>query len=134
MIVHLTMEQMYFITNETKQKLPLEACGLIFGEIEYDEVIVKNIVAVQNKLKSPTTFKVDPEELFKALMVAEKKGYELIGFYHSHPASPEPSDIDTRYMKLWPNYVWLVISSVNYNVKAYCVSNNSVHRVKIAVD
>ena len=55
----------------------------------------------------------------------------LIGVYHSHPADPAPSSIDLEYMKLWPQSVWLAVSSIDYSVAAYLVDDGKLVKIRI---
>jgi len=111
-----------------------EACGLLFGDIKSEEATVRRIVATRNISESSTNFEVDPEEFVKALSKAEKEKMEHIGFFHSHPAAPQPSIIDIRYMKLWPETIWVVISSIDYQISAYQTVNNLPIDVRLEVN
>lgn len=134
MIVRLTKEQKQFLVREAREKSPMEACGLLFGDIKSEEATVRRIVATRNVSESSTHFEVDPEEFVEALLKAEKEKMELIGFFHSHPATPQPSIVDIRYMKLWPGNIWVVISSIDYQISAYQTINNSLIDVKLEVN
>jgi proteasome lid subunit RPN8/RPN11 len=119
MIVQLTKEQTNLLIGETRKRYPVEACGLLFGEINRDKAVVRKIVPVHNTLRSTVSFKIDPKEFLKALREAEKKNLEHIGFFHSHPAPPHPSATDARHMRLWPDGAWLIVSSIDYDMAAY---------------
>jgi proteasome lid subunit RPN8/RPN11 len=119
MIVHLTKKQKDLLGEETRKRYPVEACGLLFGEIRKDEAFVRKIVCVRNRLKSTVRFQIDPEEFLESLWEAEKENLEHIGFFHSHPAPPHPSAVDVRYMRFWPETAWLIISSIDYDMAVY---------------
>jgi proteasome lid subunit RPN8/RPN11 len=52
---------------------------------------------------------IRPEELIQGERYAEKKGLEIVGFYHSHPDCPAvPSQYDLDHA--WPMYSYIVIS------------------------
>ena len=53
------------------------------------------ILPMRNMDESPVTFSIEPAELLHAYNLAENKGLEVIGIFHSHPARPWPSS--TRY-------------------------------------
>ena len=133
MILWLTKRQISSIIEETRRKYPIESCGLLFGWITKKKAIVKKIVSTRNLLKSPTQFQISPEEFVNHLSEAEREGLQLIGFYHSHPAAPRPSMIDTKYMKLWPESIWLIISSIDYSMQAYQVANEKFEKVDVKV-
>jgi len=133
MILWLTKRQVSLLIEDSKRNYSIESCGLLFGSITKEKAIVKKVIAAQNILKSPTEFQINPEEFIRHLFEAEKKDLELIGFYHSHPAAPKPSVIDTKYMKLWPNSIWLIISTVDYSIGAYQAVNGKFEKVDVKV-
>jgi proteasome lid subunit RPN8/RPN11 len=48
-------------------------------------------------------------EFAKAQLYAAKNGYEILGFYHSHPDHPsEPSKYDLDHA--WPFYSYVIVS------------------------
>jgi len=134
MIVKLTREQIGLLVEETRKKYPIEACGILFGDISSEEVVVRKIVAVHNLLESSTNFQISPEEFLKASFEAEEEGMQLIGFFHSHPAASHPSMADIRYMALWPENLWLIISSIDYDIAAYQTVNSTIQRIDVKVD
>ena len=115
------------------REYPVEACGLLFGDSDSEEAVIRKIVAVKNTLESSSNFRVDPEEFLKSLSEAEKEGMKLVGFFHSHPAAPHPSPTDVRYMRLWPEAVWLIISSINHDMAANQIVNGALRRVKVEI-
>jgi len=133
MILRITREQNRLLLKETRKRWPEEACGLLFGDVSGKEAVVKKVVSVCNVLESPTNFQVDPEEFLKELSKAEKEGMQFIGFFHSHPASPQPSPTDVRYMRLWPGDIWLVISSVDYSMKAYRIVDDELAGLHVEI-
>lgn len=133
MIIRLTKEQILLIIEDARKKYPLENCGILFGDINSTEAVVRKIVVTHNILESSTNFQIDPEEFLKALLGAEKESMQLIGFFHSHPAKPQPSKIDLQYMKFWPESIGLIISSIDYNIAAYQTINNKFRRIIMKV-
>ena len=129
--INFTEKQLNFLVLKSKEKNPIEACGLIFGKIDSNSAKVLKIRTMNNVLDSSTNFQVDPQEFIIALSEAEKKGFELMGFFHSHPAPPKPSITDVNFMRLWPNMIWVIISSLNYDVAAYKFSKNKYCEVPI---
>lgn len=134
MIIRLTKEHIRLLTEETRKKYPIEACGLLFGDISSKDAVVRKIILVQNILESSTNFQIDPEEFLNASFIAEEEGMQHIGFFHSHPAAANPSVTDNRYMKLWPENIWLIISSVDYDMGAYQTSDSGFRRIDIKVN
>ena len=85
-------------------------------------------------LRSSTEFQIDPEEFLRGLSEAERQNWVHIGFFHSHQAPPEPSATDTKYMKLWPESVWLIVSSADHGMAAYQVVDSSVRKGALEVN
>ena len=133
MILSLTNRQVSSLIEETKRKHPVESCGLLFGWITEEEAVVKKIAETRNVLESSSEFQINPEEFIKHISEAEREGLQLIGFYHSHPADPKPSMIDVKYMKLWPESIWLIISSIDYSMGAYQMVNEKFVKIDVKV-
>jgi proteasome lid subunit RPN8/RPN11 len=71
---------------------PLEACGLLAGRIRRVELVLE----MRNVLESRVRFQLDPREQLQAFDQIERRGMDLLGIYHSHPAGPEevsPTDV-----------------------------------------
>ena len=133
MIVRLSEEQASFLIVIAEERYPEEACGLLFGDLKREEAVVKKITPARNTLRSPTDFQIDPEEFLRALVEAEKEDMQHIGFFHSHPASPKPSTTDVRYMRLWPESIWLIISSISRRMAAYQTIGGSLQKLDLKV-
>jgi len=133
MILQLTDEHIRLLKKATKISHPIETCGLLLGNVDSKKAIVKRIAPVQNILESTTRFQIDPETFVEALPEAEKNGMQLIGFFHSHPAPAYPSPTDVEYMKLWPENIWLIISSISYDIAAYQTVDGELRRIDAEV-
>lgn len=121
------------LRREAVKAFPVEACALLFGERKSEKFLVKRVQVTRNKLESQVRFEVDAQEFYNALKKAEEEGLELIGFFHSHHAKPEPSQIDLQGMRLWEGYVWLILSTLDYSMKAYLVSESKVEEVEVRI-
>jgi proteasome lid subunit RPN8/RPN11 len=75
---------------------PREACGLLIGR----DAMVQRAVAARNLATDPSRYEVAPVDHFAAVRAAREDGLEVIGAYHSHPASPavpSPTDRDAAF-------------------------------------
>ncbi len=133
MKIHFTKKQKDLLISEAREKYPVEACGLLIGEKKRNETIVRKIVFLPNILKSSHTFQINPKEVLKALFKS-KKERKLVGFFHSHPAAPHPSNTDIKYMKLWPDMIWLIVSSIDNNIAAYQIVRNTFQKATVKID
>ena len=71
-----------------RKELPDEACGLIAGEINGTDKIVKKVYLLTN---------IDPKEQLAAVKDMRANGLVPLGNWHSHPESPSrPSEEDKR--------------------------------------
>jgi proteasome lid subunit RPN8/RPN11 len=130
MTIVLTKKHKKRFIEEAKKKYPIEACGLVFGNKTKKKVILKKIIPLCNIANSPTSFKMDPVEFLKIKSDIEKGGTRFLCFYHSHPSDTKPSKMDLKYMRLWPETIWIIISSLNYEIAAFKNANNSVEALK----
>ena len=76
---------------------PIEDCGLLGGTIDGEEKTVEKVFYLANTDHSAEHFSLDPSEQFAAVKELRAQGYQLLGNWHSHPASPSrPSEEDKR--------------------------------------
>lgn len=101
-----------------------ECVALLFGHGE----IVKTWRWLKNVLESPTAFRLDPEELYRALTEAEEKGLSLLAIFHTHPGPPTPSPIDLRYMKIW-RVVWVISNVYTWETAAWRLDERGLVKV-----
>jgi proteasome lid subunit RPN8/RPN11 len=125
--ISLTAGQNEELVNIAKDLLPDESCALLLGE---NNVVVE-IFPMRNIDESPVTFSMDSTELLDAYSLAESKGLQVIGIFHSHPAQPSPSSSDIKFMEINP-VVWLIYSTTEWRLKAY-VFDDYVKEVAIKI-
>jgi len=111
----------------------MESCALLFGRYAEEKAVVTKIVVAPNILKSTTRFQIDPQLVLDSFEQAEQEGLEFIGLFHSHPAPSNPSAIDIRYMRLWGNVIWLILSSTDDSVAAFQMVNGKIRKIRINV-
>lgn len=88
-----------------------ECCGVLVGLGER----VVSVVRVTNVDYSPFTYTMDGDELLRIQRDADRKGLEILGFYHSHLNSdPVPSRTDVRKAAVtWPGAIHVIVSLKN---------------------
>lgn len=95
------------ILAHASEEAPREACGLLVGRGH----TVHRAVRARNLARSASRYAVSPEDHFAALREARRDGLEVVGAYHSHPASPaEPSPADRD--DAFPGFVFVIASPV----------------------
>ena len=92
--------------HRLKKKLPSRACGFLLGlqgRISKDHPMT-------NADGREDHFSFDPNEHLAALRAASVEGLEIVGVYHSHPATPaKPSAEDIR-LAHYPHVIYVIIS------------------------
>ena len=79
------------------RELPDEACGLIAGEVQGTDKIVRKVYLLTNIDHSNEHFSLDPKEQLAAVKDMRANGLVPLGNWHSHPSSPSrPSVEDIR--------------------------------------
>jgi proteasome lid subunit RPN8/RPN11 len=131
MILRLTNRQLDLLRKEARKVYPVEACALLFGDIGDKEIVVKRVVATPNSLKSTSRFEIDSKAFYDAFIMAGKDGLEFVGFFHSHPAAPVPSNVDSQFMRLWGDAVWLILSSINNDFAAFQMRDNKITALEL---
>ena len=93
---------------------PEECCGILIGRrIEHldDGVIVERILCAQNARadRRRDRFLIEPKTLLAAHREARALGFDIVGYYHSHPDHPaKPSELDREHA--WPGVSYVIVS------------------------
>jgi proteasome lid subunit RPN8/RPN11 len=98
---------------------PHECCGALLGRDSEgtDANVSREVLAlfplVNRRDDSPRNrFSVIAEDVLDADRAAQKQGFEVIGWYHSHPDHPaRPSQYDQDHA--WPWYSYVIVSVQN---------------------
>ena len=78
------------IRRHGEQTYPHECCGVLLGTMEGEKRTVKSIFPCGNTRsdRPADRFNIAPEELIRAQKQARSQGWDIVGFYHSHPDCP----------------------------------------------
>jgi len=107
------------LVKHAKEVSPNESCAILFGKIEKDHFIVKDVFLTKNIENSPVNFTISNEELIKGYQEAEKRKLDVVGIFHSHPDSEAyPSVTDQKFMEINP-VPWVIFSNKSEQFKAY---------------
>lgn len=99
MKIDLSLEDYLAMVKHARELAPIEDCGLIGGTIDEEKGIkvIKKVFYLTNVDHAEEHFSLDPKEQFAAVKELRAKGWQLLGNWHSHPASPSrPSEEDKR--------------------------------------
>jgi proteasome lid subunit RPN8/RPN11 len=134
LILQLQRRHVDLLKQEAKKVHPVEACALLFGKLSQNEAVVEKVEFAPNELRSTVRFEIDPVKVAAAFTEAEEEGLDFIGLFHSHPAPAAPSPIDFKYMKLWGDALWLILSSTDGNLAAYQLKDDTVKEATIRIE
>lgn len=92
---------------------PEECCGFLLGSDLGDEggARVARVLAVDNQRQDSrhNRYVIHPETVLAAQKEARGSGFDIVGYYHSHPDHPAvPSEFDREHA--WPGMSYLIVS------------------------
>ena len=118
--ITLSKSQKKILEKHAENEEPNESCAILFGK---DDTVVE-IFLTKNIEESPVNFTISSEQLIEAYSMAEKKNTEVIGIFHSHPASEAyPSNTDKKFMFSNP-VVWIIYSGIDKNFRAFVLESD----------
>jgi len=128
----ISQAQKELLLNHASKYNPNESCAILFGKIEGEKSVVKDVFLADNIDDSPVNFSISSEELLKAYKMAEEKNLDIVGIFHSHPKSDAyPSNTDKKFMEV-NQVVWVIFSNVEKNFKAYTL-DREIKEISISV-
>jgi proteasome lid subunit RPN8/RPN11 len=110
-----------------RAEAPLECCGLLLAGTD----VIDECRPAVNLRRSTVAYQVDPRDHFAAIRDARRAGRQVIGAYHSHPASPavpSATDIAEAYDAQF-FYVIVSLAPPDPDVRAYRIQNGTVTEV-----
>lgn len=112
-MIYLSTVDQDRIRQHGEADFPHECCGLLVGHFAADgSKQVVEIMPISNAREEEAKrnrFLITPEELMRGEQAAREKGFDVIGFYHSHPDHPAiPSQFDIDHA--WPIYSYVIVS------------------------
>jgi proteasome lid subunit RPN8/RPN11 len=110
-MIIFTREQVDKLLAHASREYPNEACGVLAGMRKGNRSVVAIVYECTNLDPDPDVgYEIDPIELLEAMADAEMKGFEIIGFYHSHPMPLlRPSVVDES-KATWPGHSYVIVS------------------------
>ncbi len=85
---------------------PLEACGILAGL----HGRVQRVYAVENRLRSPVAFEMEPQQQLHAMLDLEEAGLEMLAIYHSHPTGPQTPSATDVAKAYYPDVAHVIVS------------------------
>ena len=97
MVIELKLADYLEMVRHARALAPIEDCGLLGGTVADGVKTVEKEYYLTNTDHSEEHFSLDPKEQFAAVKEMRANGWQLLGNWHSHPASPSrPSEEDKR--------------------------------------
>ena len=97
MVIELKLADYLEMVRHARALAPIEDCGLLGGTVADGVKTVEKVYYLTNTDHSEEHFSLDPKEQFAVVKELRAKGWQLLGNWHSHPASPSrPSEEDKR--------------------------------------
>lgn len=99
------------IVQHAREGKPHEVCGVLGGKRDGGSGEVGYVRRVENVSETPrVNYLMEPEDQLEAIDEVEDSGYDVVGFYHSHPEGPEqPSETDAERAN-WPGHSYVIVS------------------------
>ena len=108
-MLRITKAHAETMIDHALREAPNECCGIVAGNNQTGA----HIYPITNSAKSPYRYLMDPQEQLNAMLDADRNGWDLLAFYHSHTHGPAyPSQVDVR-MAIetgWLDIFYLLVS------------------------
>ncbi len=133
MVLKIKKDGLKEIIKHCEEELPLEACGILTGIKKKSERIVERIYKTRNILKSSNRYQIDPQQQLKIFIEADERGFDILGFYHSHPSfSAQISTIDIESAN-YPSCTYLIYSNRDKEFKSFLWNGKKFENEKMDV-
>jgi proteasome lid subunit RPN8/RPN11 len=111
-MIELNEQQLTEMREHGQRDYPFECCGLLLGRFAEGRKVVAQTYPISNAREEEAKrnrFLIRPEELMRGEKYARENGFDVVGFYHSHPDDRAvPSQYDLEHA--WPTYSYIVVS------------------------
>ena len=97
------------IQTHGEEAYPEEGAGLLLGVEQDGHRTVKDLLLLDNAREDTARhnrYLITAEDMLKGEMEAERRGYSILGIFHSHPDHPNrPSEYDREFAIPWYSYL-----------------------------
>jgi proteasome lid subunit RPN8/RPN11 len=133
-MIVLNKEQVQHITEHALGAQPIEACGLLAGVRAEACKTVQKVYFLKNSDNSAEHFSMDPKEQFAAVKDMRCHGWELLGNFHSHLASPARPSAEDKRLAFDSKASYLIISLQDQEqpiIKSFHIENGQAMEEEI---
>lgn len=109
-----------------------EACGLVVGKAHQSHLVIE----VENMLHSPTKFRMEAQDQFKAFKRMEALDLELLAIYHSHPNGPtypSPTDLEEHAYPESAALIWYPEAG-EWNCRGFFLSEGGFKPIQVHIE
>lgn len=117
------------VLRHARETAPAECCGLLIGTPGR----ILRAHPARNVHASATRYLIDPADHFAAIRQAREAGLDVIGAYHSHPASP-PVPSATDLDEALPSFFYLIVAPRSGDVGLFALNADRFERVSYQVE
>lgn len=112
------------IIKHAEREAPIEACGYLVGR----DGRVTLAYPMTNAEGREDHFTFDPAEQFAVLKAVRQEGLEIVGAYHSHPATPARPSAEDIKLAYDPGILYVIVSLMEgqRTVKAFRIKEGEV--------
>ena len=113
------------IEGHARDTAPEECCGLLLGTADSVAASVRAANVAEDRQRR---YRIDPRDHFSAIRQARTLGLEVVGAYHSHPASPAiPSETDRA--EAFEAFVFVIVG--RSEIRAWRLSSGNFTEVAL---
>jgi proteasome lid subunit RPN8/RPN11 len=94
------------IVAHAREAAPDECCGMLMGR---GDAIVEAVRARNAAASATTRFVIDPKDHIDARREGRARGLDVVGFYHSHPASGAAFSETDRAEAAYPGSLHMIV-------------------------
>ncbi len=98
------------IVSYAREHLPEESCGLIAGEVNGDEKLIKKVYFLENVDHAEDHFTLSPKDQLGAIKDMRANGLTALGNWHSHPSSPSRPSVEDISLAYDSRASYLILS------------------------
>ncbi len=130
--MRIKKEVIEHILAHAEKDAPVEACGYLLGA----EGFITRDLPMTNAEGREDHFTFDPKEQFDAYKTARAQEMEIIGAYHSHPATPARPSMEDIKLAFDPGILYVIASLVGdeRTVKAFWIRGGKVEEEPLMIE
>ncbi|MGH7406053.1 MAG: M67 family metallopeptidase [Candidatus Methylomirabilales bacterium] len=120
------------IVKHARAEVPNECCGLLAGK----NGAVLELFQCESTEKSPYRYYVDPKDQIRIMREMDRKGWDLVGIYHSHThteAYPSKTDVELAF---YPEALYFIVSLQNRNtpvIRAFRITDGQIGEEEVVI-